>query len=449
MMRLLLAILAIACLGWAFAPAASPRHGTEADAAILEGQPVTFTRSAEQLGPRVTRLVQHSTTGGVRVECRTETTATGLAFEFTVTNGWTHRLDRIDFRLPEIGTPEGTRIYNPLRGGSVADVGAGNTGNWPGPAYSPIVTAFKGDDALGLTYLNRQLKPVQCYWFQGEGWWHPFLRYSLDLDPGESITLTADYRIIAGGTAGHWKYYRQYRLAPMMRDLGIPETTVDLPPGPLVYSNWTDDIRRDVAAAKAKGAAAYIQWSPPDGSSYYYNPYPPQLPWFDAIPANPPIPVGVLVNPFISPPLRADATGLLASGTYTHTNLQLDLGGNRQYNARLMAALRARGVTLAFWDTGGEPSPRQGHEWLRLIRDYRKAGIGVLAETSCDLAAWTSGYYIEYPYSWNDKALARTVTPKATLTAYMNNPDIRNGTDWKDDAARRGVRTITHIDEVK
>jgi hypothetical protein len=441
-------LAALACLGFTFAPASAPRQGTEADAAVLDGQPVAFTRSAEQLGQRVTRVVQHSTSGGVRVECRTETVATGLLFEFTVTNGWTQRLDSIDIRLPEVGTPPDTRIYSPLRGGSVADVGQGSTGNWPGPAYSPIVTAYSGDDALALTYLNRQLKPVQCFWFQGQGWWNPFLRYRLDLDPGESITLTADYRIMQGGPAAHWAYYRQYRLMPFMRDLDIPEATLDLPPGPIVYSNFTDDIRRDVAAAKAKGAAAFIQWSPPDAHSYFYNPYPPSLPWFEDLPA-PGLPVGVLINPFVSPPLLADRVALTTEARYSHTNLMLNLGGNRAYNARLMAALRQRGVALAFFDTGGEPSPRNSHEWLRLLADWKRAGISILPETSCDVAVWTTGGMTLFPYGWNDIDLARTVTPKGTITCYMNTPDIRNGIDWRDDAARRGVRPIIHIDTLK
>jgi hypothetical protein len=446
-MRFLLAILALACLGFTFAPASAPRQGTEADAAVLDGQPVQFRRSAEQLGQRVTRVVQHSQSGGVRVECRTELVATGLLFEFTITNGWTQRLDSIDLRLPEVGTPPDTRIYSPLRGGSVADGGQGSTGNWPGPAYSPIVTVYSGDDTLALTYLNRQLKPVSCFWFAGKGWFNPFLRYRLDLDPGETITLTADYRIMQGGPTAHWSYFRQYRLMPFMRDLNIPEATLDLPPGPIAYSNWTnpEDMTAALAKAKAGGAAAFIQWSPPDGSSYFYDPYPPHFSWFEALPANPPIAVGVLVNPFVSPPLKADRVALLTDARYSHTNLQLDLGANRAYNARLMAALKQRGVTLAFWDTGGEPSPRNSHEWLRLLADWKRAGISILPETSGDIAAWTTGITMEYPYSRGNYDIPRAVTPKATLTVHTNWDDP----GWVEDAERKGLRPIIHIDTLK
>jgi hypothetical protein len=231
---------------------------------------------------------------------------------------------------------------------------------------------------------------------------------------------------------------------PFMRDLNIPEATLDLPPGPIAYSNWTDDIRRDVAAAKAKGAAAYIQWSPPDGHSYYYSPYPPSLPWFNDLPA-PGLPVGVLINPFVSPPLLADGVALTTDARYTHTNLALDLGANRAYNARLRDALKARGVSVVFWDTGGEPGPRQGHEWLKLLADWKRAGISILPETSCDVASWATGVWMEYPYSRGRYDLARVVTPKATLTVHTNWDDP----GWAEHATKQGLRPIIHIDEVK
>jgi hypothetical protein len=438
-------LLIVATLGFTIAPASSPRHGTEADAATFDGQPATFTATAATIGPRVTRTTWQSSIGGARIECRTETTLTGFEFSFEVQNGWTHRLDSLDIRLPEIAGASDTRIYSPLRGGM--DIAPsegwtqGSSGNWPGAGYMAGVTFHNKAETLALTYLNRQLKPVMCFWFASRGNVNPFLRYRLDLDPGESITLSADYRVMQGGPATHWSHYRQYRLMPFMRDMGIPEATLDLPPGHIAYSNWTDDIRRDVAAAKAKGAAAYIQWSPPDAHSYFYNPYPPSLPWFNDLPA-PGLPVGVLINPFVSPPLLADRVALTTDARYTHTNLQLDLGANRAYNARLRDALKARNVSLAFFDTGGEPGPRQGHEWLRLLSDWKRAGISVLPETSCDIAAYCTGVWMEYPYSRGRYDLARVVTPKATLTVHTNWDDP----GWAEHATKQGLRPIIHVE---
>jgi hypothetical protein len=126
---------------------------------------------------------------------------------------------------------------------------------------------------------------------------------------------------------------------------------------------------------------------------------------------------------------------------------------NREYTARLRDALVARGVSLAFWDTGGQPSPREGHEWLRILASWRRAGISILPETSCDVAAWATGYWMEYPYSWGTHEIARTVTPRAILTGHTNYQDIRaiggRAVEWKDDAAAKGLRPIVHIDTLR
>lgn len=455
---ILLPLILAVSAGWDIAPAHQPKRGLEADAAVVDGKPVAFKRIGEVLGVRVTRTSWRATAGDARVELREERKDNGRDFEITVHNGWTSRLDTLDIRLPEIRGPVGSRITSSFRGGATAEAPSswvqGNGSTWPGAGFSPIVSIEGAGETLGITYLSRSLTPTLCFWFAGpNGEVNPFLRYQLSLQPGESITLSASYRIMPGGAADHQKYYRRHFLAPFMADVGIPEASLDLPPGPIVYSNWTapEDMRASLERAKAGGAAAFIQWSPPSGRAYYYDPYPPHFSWFESLPVARDVGIrtGVLINPFVSPPLAADKIALVADAPYIETNLRLDLAATRDYHARLRDALVARGVSLAFWDTGGQPSPRKGHEWLRLMADWKRAGIAIMPETSCDVAAWATGIWMEYPYSWGTYEVAKTVTPKAILAGHRNTPDVRNGIDWRDDAGAKGLRPIIHLDTLR
>jgi hypothetical protein len=455
--------------------------GTEATAAVLvdtatdkpdalSSIPATFTLSDQTVvtstpTASVTSSTWKSNIGGIVAKCLTQTTPSGYVLAFTLTNGWTHRMEQADFRIPQIFTAAdpANRVETPFRGGSATSLamdwakGQGNTGNWPGTAYSPLLTIWndRTQDTLAITFFNKAMVPVFVYWFSGANGdgsqqsLTPILRCFPRLQPGQSVTIGADYRVTTGGPAAHAAYYRQNILTPFMKELGIPEAMAPLGDGPIAMTaTGADHFAASVAAAQAGGASAYIQWAAPDGLAAYYNPYPPAFDWFQSIKPST-FPVGVMINPFISPRIATDSVALTDSGR-PMINLHLNLAApdTRLYLARLRDELVKRGVTLAFWDTGGEPDACGGHEWLKVLSGWKQAGIAIMPESSCDVAAWTTGLWMEYPYSWGDYALPRVVTPQATLAAHTNTVDVRGGIDWKDDAKAKGVRPIIDVAEL-
>jgi hypothetical protein len=220
-------------------------------------------------------------------------------------------------------------------------------------------------------------------------------------------------------------------------------------------SSWVDrgKLRANLAATVAAGVSTYIQWSPPDGQSHYYNPYPAQLPWFQELAVAKQVPaikrMGVLINPFITPPLRSDPFALRAKEPLTNLKLNFSSPENRQYFARLRDELIKRGISVAFWDTGSGPEIIKGHEWLKFLANWKAAGIAIMPETSCDIAAWTTGLWMEYPYSWGEYTLARTVCPQASYCAHSNTRDVRDGVDWTKDALKKGLHPIVEVADLR
>lgn len=477
--------LALTCRAGAFdfsAPNAAG-HGTEAVSAILadtaadaadkpNATPATFALtnqtivSSDPAGASVTSSTYQSTPGKVAITCLTQKTPAGYSFMFTITNGLAYRLDQVDIRLPEISTAAdpANKIMSPFRGGSVVtwatdwQQGQGNSSLWPGTAFSPISTAWndRTGDTLAITFFNKALVPVFVYWFSGgdgqRQYLNPFLRCFPRLQPGQSVSIGAEYRVTTGGPLAHAKYYRENVLAPFMKELSIPEAKSTLGPGPIAMTaTGADQFTASADAAQAAGACAYIQWAAPDGLAAYYNPYPPQFEWFNSLgkPRTSTIPIGVLINPFISPRVPADKIALInPSGPLTNLHINVGADDVRLSLARLRDALATRGVTIAFWDTGSGPDGCSGHEWLKLLASWKAAGVAIMPETSCDLAAWTTGLWMEFPYSWGTYAVPRAVTPGADLCSHTNFVDIKNGVDWKQDARSKGVRPIITVEEV-
>ena len=208
--------------------------------------------SGEEHGA-VTESTWKSDVGNVGVKCVTKKTAAGVAFEVTITNGITHRIESLDIQLPQIRTPydEANKIYMPFRGGrSIVwnqgewPKGQGNSSVWPSSAFSPIVTLWndRTQDTFAITFFNRALAPAIMFWFSGptENQQHekqqqlnPFLRLLPMLDPGQTLTVTADYAQITGGPAAHQKRYREETLAPFMKELSIPEAAGLQEKGPI------------------------------------------------------------------------------------------------------------------------------------------------------------------------------------------------------------------------
>lgn len=463
---------------FSFSPPADEAAGTKASAAVLQDFALDNGKALHQANATFTRVTQategtavlsswRSNIGNILVQCRSEKTAAGFTFQTTITNGYTHRIESLDIQLPQVHTrsDRDNRMLSPFRGGQMnpwADdwaKGQGNSSLWPATAFSPIVTAWnqRTGESLGITFFSKSLTPAMLFWFSGpsndQQHLNPFVRYHPGLQPGQSITLTAEYRLFAGGPAAHQKQYREEVLAPFMKEIGIPEAAGGIEPGPIALSHWVERgrLRDNLRAALAAGAQTYIQWSPPDASSHFFNPYVAQLPWFQELAVGKEFPgmrLGVLINPFITPPLKSDAFALKAKEPYTNLRLNFSAPANREYFARLRDELVARGVSVAFWDTGGNPEHIHGHEWLKFLANWKTAGIAILPETSCDVAAWTTGIWMEYPYSWGTYEIARTVCPEATLTAHTNTPDVRNGVDWRQDALGKGVRPIVEMSQL-
>jgi hypothetical protein len=459
-----------------FAPPSTPNRGTEAYSGILTDTakdtsdklnfvPITFGKVQLTFNNLLITSIWNSSQGNVVVTCSTAKTDTGLAFTFTITNGLTHRLNSIDLRLPEITTAADPflRIASPYRGGSTVPwsndwtKGQGNSSVWPGTAFSPIVTPWndRTKDTLAISFFNRSLMPVMLYWFSGSGagntqCLNPVLRALPALGPGETATFSAEYRIMKGGPAAHAAYYRQNVLAPFMKELGIPEANSPLQgPGSIAMTaTGADNVLANVAAAHKAGASAYIQWAAPDGAADFYNPYPAQFPWFDSLGKVQGLPVGCLINPSISPRFPSDNAAFRNGHQWSNVHVNLAADDVRLALARLRDHLVQRGVTIAFWDCGGSPDACSGHEWLKVLSSWKQAGIAIMPESSCDVAAWTTGLWMEYPYSWNDYTLPKIVTPNAALAAHTNTVDVRGGIDWKDDAKAKGVRPIVDVAEL-
>ena len=158
--------------------------------------------------------------------------------------------------------------------------------------------------------------------------------------------------------------------------------------------------------------------------------------------------VGVLINPYITPPLWSDPFALKSPRSYTNLRLNLAAPVNREYCARLRDELVKRGISVAFWDTGNGPDSVNTYDWLKLLVNWKNAGIAIMPETSCDLSAWTTGLWMEFPYSWGDYGLAKRICPQATLSAHTNTKDVRDGVDWRDDAMRKSVHPILDIYDI-
>lgn len=405
---------------------------------------------------------------GLRIDVAAEVSAERCLCAIEITNGLKYRIDQVDLQLPQIVTPSSPAIegYTTFRGGAPApwspgdwSTGQGNTSIWPGTAFSPLATFWRPEtgETLAITFFNARLVPSMVYWFSGaaspgQQQLNPFLRVLPQLQPGESASFSCEMQLLAGGPPAHWADYRIRSLMPFMTSLGVAEAA-----GPMVgevgSSGWVSagQLAATIQTFLALGIKDYIQWSPPDGASTYYNPEVPQLPWYSELAAASKLSglntLGVLINPFISPPLAFDDA--IQGGGKTLANLRLDFeaSDNRLYYARMCAVLAARGIKTAFWDTGGGPGNVNPHAWLKMLQRWKAAGISVLAETSCDLNAYVAGVWMEYPYSWGMYDAAKAICPKASLMAMTNDVDDRGGVHWYVDAEAKGVLPIVSYEQ--
>lgn len=373
-------------------------------------------------------------------------------------------------RLPTIQavSPRPTyRIYSPFRGGRDGGWGSGSSATWPGPAYSPIVTLHDGQrgDTLAITFANSKAAKMELFWLAdaaaGFQWFNPFLRPQVLLQPGESIEFTVEYRIMTGGPPAHWARYRAQFLQ-FMTSCGYAES-VARPYADRAWIAMSDWVPRgklfaNMARAKARGAAAYLQWSPPDGKAAYYEPLTSRFAWAeDAVLSAdaPPLPWGVLINPHISPRVPAvetlDRDLLQPLPVFDGVHFRIDAHHPETwaYLVRHAEWLRKARVTMAFWDTGGAPEGGMStHQWMRVLHLFRRHTINIFAETSCDIASHITDYYFEFlnepKAGWSDYQLAKAVTPNAVLTVHDN---MQPSTDaaWVQKAWSLGVVPVVKM----
>jgi hypothetical protein len=345
---------------------------------------------------------------------------------FNIQNGFRNHLRQIDFRLQEVYIQGETNIHHPVNGGATYQLPSdvwepGNAALWPITAFSPILTVWNSMGTYALTYFNDALVPVGAYWFSGPGAFNPFLRYKVDLLPGESITLTATAKVTTGGREAHWQAYRK-TLAAFMEKLGVPEAVGKIK-GTTISDDWSPYLATKLQRVVDSGIKSFIMWAPGDDYSELYNPYPPSLPWYKTFYKPEGLDVfGVLLNPNITPFILCDE--LFIKGGYTemgsvrpYTNFYVNPmhPKNIAFVDSLLSDLESRGVNLAFWDMGNGPDHYKGMVWVSILLHARSKGIAFMCETSNDIAAWITGYYLEWPPDELSNTMIRAICPKASI----------------------------------
>lgn len=435
----------------------------------VNAQTLNLTRTGVSIGKTVTASLWQHVASGTQVTCKT----------YKYTNRWVHQatitagpggIKQMDFRLPVIwGLADvQDKWFSCYRGGVYGrweaddwQHGQGGTAAWPAYDYCPFICLFNAatNYTLGINYFNQQLYPVSAYWFSGpsavgQHQFNPFVRYQLWLKPFETTTVTIEYKISGAGPIGHAHDYRTRYLAPFMAARGIPEAT-GLIQGPALFDDYApgNELTDKLAWAVAHGYRYYFMWATGEGSSTYYNPDPSTLQFWDALPGTRPAGIdvlGALINPSISPPFDSRPVTWNGDGR-PKANAKLDLTNpdNRIPLTKLAEALAAKGCNAAFWDTGSGPEVGNGEAWLAVLAMFKNKGVAVMAESSSDIAAWVTGLWMEYPYSWEDAdyILGKTVTPHASLlTMGYPDPDNHPGQDWDADAIAAGVWPIRWVE---
>lgn len=363
------------------------------------------------------------------------------------------------------------RIWSAFRGGKVHPWGLdgyveGTVGAWPNMGYSPFVAFYDLASGEGVAFMatNPSLAQTQLCWVTTPaGDISPFVLWQPIIHPHESASLTVELKAFATGLpeAG-LAYYREQHLAVLMAALGVPEVTYQTT-APWAFGDWPSQIDPEfkpsvtpaeveagysaqLTQAAALGAKGYFQWPRSDGKfGSFYEPWTTDF-FFQAamLPAKRAagIELGVLVNPFV-----------VADYPHFTTPKVSDLQAVRLSLMRQFADLKARGVTVAYWDGGTAPTNVNplawGVDWLRVLALGRSYGISLAPESSCDVAAWATGAVLHYPHVWGDYKAMKVVTPNATQFVVfphatqefdaMGYTLIRDGEHWWQDAILNGL----------
>lgn len=372
----------------------------------------------------------------------------------SLTNNGAARITQIAVNLPYVWTdvtPDhavlssfrgGTDLPWPTEGYTHQDGGI-----WPGFCYSPLAVFYnrKTGEGVGLTAFNSQLHDTKVSWVLSSVRAAGTVRFWPNLDKGSSASYQMELYRASNMPQAQLERYRKVFLAPFMARKGIPQADYRKS-GVWASSNAGPnetivDVARRVVSL---GASGMVQWSPPDGKTPYYEPFHPGFPWAKYLLETSKVPgleaVGVLINPYIS--LRIDN----GDGTVRQEDQYLDDPAVQKLIRAQRDDLVSRGVTFAFWDMGFGPRNGSGALWLDMLWKWKRVGITVAPESSCDLAGWVTGAVLHYPYTWPNLLVARTVTPNATqfVTQHWETPREINGrqVQWWQDAESKGFVPI-------
>jgi hypothetical protein len=396
---------------------------------------------------------------------------------------YTKQITQLDVQLPRLTMTlsADNKIYTGFHGGGPGSLGfkdwpsgQGTSGYWPGYCTSPLTTIYneKTGETLAITFFNDQLMQGGLYWFSGPGGaiqaLNPFYRFAGELEPRCGMTLPIEFREMSGGPPAHWKHYREDILKPFMTSLGFPESG-ELETTSNVWGTGTDSgaglalaVRRLVARYRIDG---YVQWPASDGRGIFYEPHAVKYPFFSEFLMTSQIAglkhFGTLAIPDLTPFIPTDMALRQMWGdppkqrvlpeSVLVMNQRADL--TRQYNLSYARILRDHGVTIIYYDAGGGPYRNQRPlDWLRTYADFKNAGIAVMGECGADVTSWISGAWFEYPYSWNDYSMLKTVLPGCGLFAFQHTADthdVGNGPEsWWRNAIRKGITPLLSEDEL-
>jgi hypothetical protein len=324
--------------------------------------------------------------------------------------------------------------------------------------YSPIAAFYDTatSNGAGIVAFNNQLDTTKVSWVLSNQWVTPASHMSPNLDHGQSVTFNMAEMTGTNMPNGVASFYRNTYLAPFMATLGIPEANYNKS-GVWGSANWVNspDTLTSVVqtAMKIDDITGWVQWSPADGDTPFYEGYDPSnpdFPWSKDVLATSKLSglqgFGVLIDPFES------ARTHNSNGSVTQVAQSLD---DPAVQALLMTqrnAMVKQGINFAYWDTGGQPRDGSNMSWLNVLEDFKRVGITVAPESSCDIAGWITGAVMGDAYTWNSFAISHAVTPNATMFMVQNADDSKviNGqtVQWWDDAQSKGVVPILNTTQM-
>jgi hypothetical protein len=405
--------------------------------------------------------------GGIVVTATMKTLNGMNTMDATVTNNTSLRVTQVLFGMPRIyanvnsnfatmsGFHGGTVNPWPTTSGYTSQDG----GTWPGVDYSPIAAFYDSstNNGVGIVAFNNQLDTTKVSWVLSNQWVTPGSRMWPNLDKGQSVTFNMAEVSGTNMPTDVGTFYRSMYLAPFMATLGIPEANY-VKTGVWGDADWVNapDTLTSVVqnAMSTDGVSGWVQWSPSDGDTPFYegyDPASPDFPWTKDVLATSKLSglqgLGVLIDPFESARVHNP------NGTVTQVAQSLDDPAVQSLLLTQRNAMVKLGINFAYWDTGGQPRNGSNMGWLNTLLEFKRVGITVAPEASCDIAAWITGAVMGDAYTWNSFTFSKAVTPNATMFMVQNSDasEVINGktVQWWDDAQSKGIVPILNVTQLQ